>query len=187
MADRRSLLTAPLLVALLAAAPAVPLAEAVMAQQAGLPSRSIGFVEEKHLASLTAPLVSRGRLVFIRPAHLEKDTAAPKPERLVIDGDRLTIAEDSAAPRTVALDEHPVLRAIADTLRAALLGDLATLRRLYAIEEQGSRQEWRLMLMPRAPALRRALARVTLDGDGADLRQIVIQQENGDTDRLTLQ
>ena len=125
--------------------------------------------------------------MFIRPAHLEKDTEAPKPERLVIDGDQLTIAEDGEAPRTVALDEHPALRALADTLRAALMGDLATLRRIYAIEEQGTEQAWRLMLVPIAPALRRSLARVTLDGSGAELRQIVIQQANGDAERLTLQ
>jgi len=187
MADRRSLLLAPLLAPLLAAAPAAPLAEAVMAQLAALPSRTTRFVEEKRLASLTAPLVSRGRLVFIRPAHLEKDTEAPKPERLVIDGDQLTIAEAGEAPRTVALDEHPALRALADTLRAALMGDLATLRRIYAIEEQGTMQAWRLMLVPHAPALRGALARVTLDGGGAELRQIVIQQANGDAQRLTLQ
>ena len=187
MADRRNLLLAPLLAPLLAAAAALPLAEAVMAQLAALPSRTTRFVEEKRLTSLTTPLVSRGRLVFIRPSHLEKQTEAPKPERLVIDGDLLTIAEDGEAPRTVALDEHPALRALADTLRATLMGDLAALRRIYAIEEQGTLQAWRLMLVPLAPALRRNLARVTLDGNGAVLRQIVIQQANGDAERLTLQ
>jgi outer membrane lipoprotein-sorting protein len=185
-AERRPLLLALAALPLLAAAPSASLAETIMAQLAALPSRSTGFVEEKRLASLTAPLISRGRLVFVRPAHLEQDTEAPKPERLVIDGDELTITTDGEAPRRIALDAHPALRALADTLRAALAGDLATLRRLYAIEEQGTMQAWRLLLVPNAAPLRRALARVTLDGSGAGLRQIVIQQANGDSQRLLL-
>lgn len=191
MTERRLLLLAPLLVqvlmaAPLGAAPTVSLAETVMAQVAALPSRTADFVEEKHLSSLTVPLVSRGHLAFTRPDHLEQDTETPKPERLVIEGDQLTITQDGEAPRTVSLDEHPALRALADTLRATLAGDLTALRRLYAIEEQGTLQVWRLLLVPRAPALRRALARVTLDGSEAELRQIDIQQANGDEQRLTI-
>jgi outer membrane lipoprotein-sorting protein len=186
MIDRRLRLLAPLLTLSAMPAQAASLAEMVMTQAAAIPSRSTDFVEEKRLASLTAPLISRGRLAFTRPSHLEKNTEAPKPEHLVIDGDRLTITEDREAPRTVSLDEHPALRALADTLRATLSGDLAALRRIYAIEEQGSPQSWRLVLVPRDLALRRTLARVTLDGSEADLRQIVIQQTNGDEQRLIM-
>jgi hypothetical protein len=78
------------------------------------------------------------------------------------------------------------LQAVADTLRATLAGDLVVLRRLYAIEEQGTPQAWRLLLMPHEQSLRRVLARVTLDGSEAELRQIVIQQANGDEQRLTI-
>jgi outer membrane lipoprotein-sorting protein len=188
MADRR----APLLVLLLlllvsGAAHAASLAETVMAQLAAQPSRAASFVEEKRLSSLTAPLVRSGRLLFTRPARLEQDTEAPRPERLVIDGDQLTITEGGEAPRSVALDDHPALRALADTLRATLAGDLTTLRRLYAIEEQGTPATWRLLLTPSQPALRRVLARVTLDGGEAAIRQIVIQYNNGDAQRLTIQ
>lgn len=172
--------------------PAGSLAETVMAQLAGLPSRRASFVEEKRLASLAAPLVSRGELVFtpasgVTPAHLEKDTATPRPERLAIDGEQLTITDADGAQRLVSLDEHPALRALADTLRAALAGDLATLRRIYAIEEQGTPQAWRLLLVPSDRSLRRMLARVTLDGSNAELRQLVIQQANGDEQRLLIQ
>lgn len=186
MTDGRAALLAPLLALSLVAAQPASLAEAVMAQMAALPSRSAGFVEEKHLSSLATPLISRGHLSFTRPAHLEKDTEAPKPERLIIDGDQLTITEGGEAPRAVSLDEHPALQAVADTLRATLAGDLVVLRRLYAIEEQGTPQAWRLLLMPHEQSLRRVLARVTLDGSEAELRQIVIQQANGDEQRLTI-
>jgi len=191
MADRKLLLVVLLATVLPAVADAASLAEDIMARMAALPSRSTNFVEEKRLTSLIAPLISCGRLVFTpaagpSAARLEQDTEAPKPERVVIDGDQLTIAQSDGAPRTLSLDDYPALRTLADTLRAALAGDLATLRRLYAIEEQGTMQAWRLMMVPRDAALRRVLARVTLDGSGAELRQIDIQSD-GDEQRLTIQ
>ena len=187
MIERVALVLAALL--LPTRAHAASLAETVMAGLAGQPSREAGFTEEKRLASLTEPLVSRGRLVFVRPARLEKITQTPKPELLVINGETITVTADGQAARTVSLDEHPALRALADTLRATLAGDLATLRRIYDIEEQGTPDAWRLLLVPIRPAMRRALARVTLDGGGdgdGELRRIVIQQANGDEQRLTV-
>lgn len=177
----------PLVAPLLGAAPAHSLAAAIMQRLAGISSGSTPFVEEKHLKSLRAPVVSRGELIFRRPAYLEKDTSAPRPERVVIDGNRLTISEASQTPRVVALDEHPALGALVATLRAALTGDLTALRRLYTIEQQGTIEAWRLMLVPIQPALRRRIARVTLDGSEGALRQIEIQEPNGDFDRLVLQ
>jgi len=161
--------------------------DGILARMTALPAREARFVEHKLLSSLTEPLVSRGRLVFRPPGHLEKDTESPFRERLVIDGDTLTIAQAEAPPRTVPLDAQPALRALADTLRAALAGDLATLRRLYAVEEQGTAATWRLLLVPDRPGLRRVLARVTIDGGGIDLQQIDIQQTNGDEQRITMQ
>jgi hypothetical protein len=172
-----------------AASRAASVAETVMAEMAALPSRSADFVEEKRLTSLTQPLVSSGRLIFVAgsPARLEQDTLAPRPERLIIEGNTVTLIEGDGPPRTVSLDEAPGLRALADTLRAALAGDLATLRRIYAMEQQGTTQAWRLLMVPNDPALRRVLARVTLDGAAATLRQVDVQLGNGDEQRLTIQ
>ncbi len=191
MAERRLIRALLILVAgcLPAVSHAASLAEAVMAEMAALPSRSAYFVEEKRLGDLTTPLVSNGRLIFVAgsPARLEQDTLAPRPERLVIEGNTLTLTEGDGSPRTISLDESPGLRAIADTLRAALAGDLPTLRRIYAIEQQGTLQAWRMLMVPNDPILRRILARVTLDGAGSALRQVDIQMTNGDEQRLKIQ
>ena len=55
-----------------------------------VPAAKGKFVERKYLAMLTAPLDSSGTLVYTAPGRLEKNTLAPKPERLVLDQDKLT-------------------------------------------------------------------------------------------------
>jgi outer membrane lipoprotein-sorting protein len=180
---------AALLTALLAptTARADDFIDGIMARIAALPARTAPFTEEKHLSSLSAPLVGHGQLVYRPPGHLEKDTETPIRESLVIDGDTLTIAQAGAAARSVPLDASPALRAVADTLRAAVAGDMATLRSLYAVEVQGGAPAWRLLLTPIGASLRAALVRVTVDGSQTTLRQIDIQQVGGDEQRITIQ
>lgn len=192
VADLAKLLLLPLVFVLVGMQPATalsspPLADRVMSLLANLPSRQVPFVERKDLRSLTVPLVSSGTLIFVRPDYLEKDTKKPKPERLVIEGNKLTMVEPGKAPQAVAIADHPDLSALVETLRATLRGDLHTLKSLYEITDQGTLQSWRLDLTPISPALRGALAGVSLSGVDAELKEIIIRQPNGDTDQLRLQ
>jgi Outer membrane lipoprotein carrier protein LolA-like len=183
----RAMLSLAALTVLGASPPPPPVLQNVLARIAHLPARQARFTEEKHLASLTAPLHSAGILIYRPPAYLEKSTSTPRPERMVIDGDTLTLAEGDSPPRSVGLDENPALRGLADTLRAVVGGDLATLQRLYSVQEQGDVANWRLVLTPSDPALRDALFRVTVDGSDTNIRQIDMQQRNGDDDRIDVQ
>ena len=74
---------------------------------------------------LNRPLRATGRLLYRRPAHLEKITLEPQPESLVVDGNRLTLTEASEAPRVIDLDGEPAIRAMVDAIRGTLSGDLA--------------------------------------------------------------
>jgi hypothetical protein len=113
-------------------------------------------------------------------------TETPRPERVVIDGDTLSIQPATGEARSFSLAANPALGLLAATLRATLEGDVATLRRLYDIGEQGSIDTWRLLLMPRDAALRGVLVRITVDGAAADIRQLDIQQQDGGEQRLTV-
>lgn len=154
-----------------------------MARLAQAPQRRAHFVETKSFAALDQSLRSTGTLAYARPSHLEKVTADP-PERLVVDGGRLVI-DDGDAPRVVDLDGQPEVRALVDTIRGALSGDLATLRRVYRIDASGTLQDWRLVLHPIDPAVARLVREVRIDG-GADVRSIESVQTGGDTDRLAI-
>jgi hypothetical protein len=144
------------------------------------------FDEVRVLAMLTRPLRTTGRLYYRRPAHLEKITLEPRAESLVVDGDRLTLTEPNEAPRVIELDSEPPVRALVDAIRGTLSGDLASLRRSYAITMEGGVPDWRLTLVPTDPAVARLVAHTTIEGAGTALRLVQTAQANGDETRMTI-
>jgi hypothetical protein len=157
----------------------------VMARLAAAPARRARFVEDKTFPQLTTPLRSDGMLAFRKPDHLEKDTTAPTPEKLVVDGGRLIIDQPGQPPRVVELGSEPAIRTLVDTIRAALSGDLATLRRSYDVTGSGTAADWQMVLHPRDPALAKLVREVQLAG-GTDLRRVETITSDGATDTLTI-
>ncbi len=157
-----------------------------MAHMAQATQRRASFVEEKRLAALSVPLRAEGTLEYRKPDHLEKITTTPRYESLVVDGNRLVInGNDNDAPHVVELDGQPEIRALIDTIRGALSGDLGLLRRLYDVSGTGTVAGWHIVLRPRDAGIARVVKEVELSG-GADLRVISSVAPNGDTDTLTI-
>lgn len=147
------------------------------------PRRDARFVERRFLAVLDAPIDARGELRFVPPAHLEKYTLAPARERLIVDGDTLTVERDGLV-RTTTLRELPEIAPIVTGLRATLAGDLGALEREFDLRARGDAAAWTVRLAPRNPAAARAVATITLRGAGFELQ--VIDIELGDGDRTVM-
>ena len=158
----------------------------LMQMLARVPESSASFAEVKVIAMLTRPLHATGRLLYRRPAHLEKVTLEPQPERLVVDGNRLTLTEANETPRIIDLDAEPAIRALVDAIRGTLSGDLAALRRSYAVNMEGGVSDWRLTLTPSDPGVARLVTRTTIAGAGTALRLVQTTQANGDEIRMTI-
>jgi outer membrane lipoprotein-sorting protein len=161
-------------------------AERLMQMLASVQESNATFTEVKVIASLTRPFQDSGRLRYRRPSHLEKVTVEPLAERLVVDGDRLTLAEGGAAPRVIDLNAEPMIRGLVDAIRGTLAGDLATLQRSYRVSMEGDVAAWRLTLVPIDPSLAQLIVSTTIDGAGASLRGVQTRQTNGDDIRMTI-
>lgn len=148
--------------------------------------RHSAFTEVKTIAALTVPLQASGELFYRRPDYLEKATTQPRPEKLVIDGDRLTMSADGEPPRTVDLDSQAVIRGLVDAIRGTLAGNLALLRRVYRVEMDGDLAGWRLTLTPTDPAVKRAVTRIVIEGRQGSLQFVHTIQANGDESRMTI-
>jgi outer membrane lipoprotein-sorting protein len=159
----------------------------LMNRLARIPELRATFHEEKRLAALDRPLESEGRLLYLRPGHLEKITTAPRPERLVVDGETLTVSLGDEPPQVVSLEERPDLQALVDAVRGPLSGNLAILRRHYGVRAEGRREAWRLTLQPTDPNVLRLLQSVTIEGAETAIRSIHILQANGDEQRMTIE
>jgi hypothetical protein len=153
---------------------------ALMADLAEVPARRATFVEIKTLHALAAPIETHGTLAWQRPDHLEKITEPPHSERLVLDGQRLSLTLGDQPAREIDLASAPPIAGLVEAIRATLAGDLATLQRHYNVGLDGDRAHWRLTLVPRDPAVARFLRVARIEGSGPTPRLVAFEQSNGD-------
>jgi hypothetical protein len=175
---------------LLAAGPAAPAAEWGIAQlmqslaQRGAERAS--FVEKKFIAILDQPLESSGELRYVPPDRLEKRTVRPRPELLVLDGDRLSI-ERGKQKHSLRLQEYPEIAAVVDSLRGTLAGDRKALERVYRLELHGSPERWTLVMFPADPKLAAMVLRIDVTGTSDRVRSVEILQADGDRSVMTVE
>ena len=143
------------------------------------------FTEKKHMALLDKPLESAGELSFTPPDTMEKRTLRPKPERVVVDRERLTL-ERGGKTRTLSLREHPNVAVLVESIRATLAGDLGALTRTYAVGLEGDEKSWRLRMRPLDPALTQLVERIEIAGAQAQVKSVEIHQSDGDRSVMTL-
>ena len=143
------------------------------------------FVETRYLSIAAKPIESSGELAFAAPDHLEKLTVSPKPERLVVDGDKLTVAREGRT-YTISLTHYPELDAFIESIRATLTGNRYALEEHYKVSIGGHGDDWTLTLTPIDSRMLKAVRTVTLDGTRDVLRTVVIEQPDGDRSVMRL-
>jgi hypothetical protein len=136
---------------------------------------------------LSEPLKSSGTLAYAAPDKLEKTTLSPRPERLILDGDQLTIDRGAGAEhRTFALSAHPEIAGVVESIRGTLAGDTAALERFYTIELSGGRADWVLRLKPKDATLRKLVTTIRIAGAGAEIHTIDTQESDGDRTEMII-
>jgi outer membrane lipoprotein-sorting protein len=147
---------------------------------------TVNFTEDRYDAMLTRPLHSSGALVYAAPNRLEKDTLLPRPQSVIIDGEILTMREANGRARTIRLQEFPQIGLLVGSLRAALGGNLADLRKANDVSLTGTAEQWLLLLAPSDPALRAVIREIRIAGSNFALLSIEVLQANGDRSIMTI-
>jgi outer membrane lipoprotein-sorting protein len=159
----------------------------LMAALGQVKSASGQFTERKTMRMLTQPLISSGRLAYVAPSHIEKVTASPIPERLVMDGDRVTIVSGPGSDtHTFSVADYPQIGGLIEGIRATLAGDLPTLERIYTIRLSGTPAAWDLQLVPKDGDLAHFVKRIDFRGDGNRVRTIDTEGSDGDRSEMTI-
>ena len=153
----------------------------LMQMLAGVESASARFVETRHSALLKAPLVLRGTLAYRRPDRVEKHVQSPYDERIVVEGRRITLENRTQnRKKTIAVTAAPGIAALVESIRATRAGDLAVLQRHYAVDVDGSREQWTLTLRPSDPQVAEYVTRLTLAGSETRIGRISVEETGGD-------
>lgn len=159
---------------------------ALMAELAHKPHRTARFTERRYFAALRAPLDLSGTLSFSPPDRLEKTTVAPNRERLVAEGDRLTVEAQKGRYQVVDLADHPEIAAFIESIRGTLAGDGVTLQRFYAVSVEGTAEDWRLGLTPRLEPMRKVVHQIRIDGSRGRIETIYLEETNGDRSVMSI-
>ena len=153
--------------------------DALMALLHANPPGRAYFDETQTLSILDRPLETSGELVFTPPDRLERRVTSPGDERVVADRDKLVV-ERGGHREVVDFREHPEVGVLIEGIRGTLAGDRASLERTYRLSLAGDEKSWRLVLVPRDPALRSIVARVSIEGSEANVQRVEIEQADGD-------
>jgi outer membrane lipoprotein-sorting protein len=161
--------------------------EQLMQALAAVKSSQASFVEIRHVALLSTPLQSRGRLLYIAPDRLEKHMLSPRRESLVLKGDDLALESgDRKQRRMLRLDDQPVVRAFVESIRSTLAGDLATLSRHYAVKLEGSERQWRLTLTPGDAEVQQVVSEIRIAGSRDAIASVEFFEAGGDRSVMTI-
>jgi hypothetical protein len=153
--------------------------DALMAALAQRHHGEADYRQEQYLSVLQRPLESAGELLYDAPDHLEQRTLVPRRQSLVLDHGMLTI-DDGKRSRTLPLAQMPQIAPLIDSIRATLAGDRTALEHTFELRFSGTLEHWQLQLAPRATAPQANLAQITLQGTGDAIREVTLQQRDGD-------
>jgi hypothetical protein len=141
---------------------------------------SARFVETKHLHLLNQAQTSSGRLIYVAPDRLRKETLEPAAASMTIAGDRLTIERLGEKPREISLRDYSEVGALVESIRATLAGDLPALTAHFAAVLDGDAKSWSLTLTPLEPKLRELVTAIRIRGERTAIHEIETTEADGD-------
>jgi hypothetical protein len=145
------------------------------------------FEQQKTIKGFRKPLVSSGEFAVSRDKGVLWRTQAPFASTLVVTRDRVLARQaDGSIARVLNAADEPAVRMISETLFGVMAADVALLAQRFRLEgELVGREGWRLVLLPREPAVARWLQRAELEGDRF-LRGVSLQEAGGDQTQIRL-
>ena len=144
------------------------------------------FTERKYMSMLSEPLESSGTLVYFAPDHLEKYTSKPQQERLIVDGDQITVDQGQENIRTLSVEESPEVGGLIESIRGTLSGDAPALERYFAIEFRGTDAAWVLTLTPKGKRMLALVQSIHIAGSLTSIQTIETRERNGDYSVITI-
>jgi hypothetical protein len=137
------------------------------------------FTETKELALLSSPLEAAGTISFVPPKRLVREITSPARSRLVVDGERARM-EDDSGHRDLDLSSSPIARQLIDSFVVLFNGDEKRLKELYEAEFSANGDDWKLRLVPRSMPLNRMVASFEMEGRGPRIDRMVSVEPDGD-------
>ena len=142
------------------------------------------FVQERTLADLERPFVSRGRIVVSREQGVLWQIDSPVKLALAFTPDQIIETGPDGARRLRAQGRN-VETQIGRVMRGILASDAETLRANFEATAGGSAERWTIRLAPRPREMARVLREIRLAG-GSHLETIEVEETSGNQTTLRM-
>jgi hypothetical protein len=143
------------------------------------------FVQERHIADMTRPSVSSGRITVSRQDGVLWQTESPLKVALAFTPHGIIQTGADGVRRRQGERRGAVETEIARVMQGILGGDAASLKASFAAQASGSLERWTVRLTPRAREVARFLRHIRLDGGGR-LEAIEIEETSGNHTAIRL-
>ncbi len=144
------------------------------------------FTETRNVAMLERPLESSGRLSFEAPDAFVRETLKPRPERIAIAGNTITLSQGTRS-RSMALDAAPEAAILVDAIRGVLSGNREAIEKKFVSSVSGSAERWTLEMLPRDARLREKLVSVRVSGRQAAVLEVAVSMADGDRSLMRIE
>lgn len=142
------------------------------------------FVQERHIADMAKPALSRGRLAVSRDEGVLWRVESPVQITLAFGRERI-VETGADGVRRVRSQGRGVETQIGRVMRGILGADAESLRQAFDARAEGSAERWTIRLVPRAREMARALKEIRLGG-GRHLETIQIEETSGNETRIRM-
>ena len=160
--------------------------DAILQRLARPAPSSTPFIEARFSELLSRPLVVSGELQYLGPGSLVRVVEKPYRERTEIRGNSVTVRRGDGPPQHFSLDQAPQMQSLVTSFSALLAGDVATLRRTFALDLHGSPSDWTIGLTPLDPRVHESIRSILVSGSGGEPRCLTTYQANDDVDLMLL-
>lgn len=137
------------------------------------------FTHEKRIKVMTRPLISRGRLLFVRGRGLYWQTDSPFHSQLVFSKRGVRRLGSAGGSQT-----GPLIKALARIFVSVISADINSLRSRFKVTASGDAKRWSLVLLP-ISTREVTVQRIVLRGQ-LTVEVVTIHERNGDTSSYRL-
>ena len=160
--------------------------EEVMAKLSEISSSQANFKETKTIAFLNKPLLSEGRLSYVAPDHILKETLKPHHEKFEIKGDFLQVSKANGETHEINLQNYPAIKAFAEAYRSVLAGNLKQLEQFYEINFSGEIRHWIIVLVPKDDEMSEHIEKLVVEGHAGTVTKMITVETSGDNTEMNI-
>jgi hypothetical protein len=157
--------------------------EAKLARLASHPVLSGKFVQEKKIAGLSKPLVSRGDFLVVNDQGVIWRTLKPFDAAVAVTGKGLwSLTQEAGVVKREPIHQGNLGTAM-DMIEKVLAGDVLSLKKFFKVTEGGTATAWTIDLEPLDPVVARVIKRLHLQGS-KNIDSVDYFEANGDSTHI---